>query len=153
VTRPSLHFTQLLGASSPHFNSLHFTSLIITFLTLFLKTCGLRRKVASASAEEVQTLSERSAVSSYMYIFYLFNYLWRCYTLGIGNLRLNICCQLNIQTHILIGLWKAVKTLTVACNPGIVWFWEDVGCVLRVTSSICNGRTHFSRNTLCAALG
>jgi hypothetical protein len=48
--RSSLNFPLLSYVSSPRFKSLHFTSLIITFLTLFLKICDLQGKDYRASA-------------------------------------------------------------------------------------------------------
>ena len=56
--RSSLHFTSLHSTSlyvTPHFHfplfwTLHFSSLIITYLPLFLKMCDLQARVASASA-------------------------------------------------------------------------------------------------------
>jgi len=46
---PIFHFAALLNILSSHFKSLHFTSHIITYLTLFFK-CDLQRKVISAPA-------------------------------------------------------------------------------------------------------
>jgi hypothetical protein len=43
------HFPLLSHLSSPHFKSLHFTSLLITFLALFIKIRDLQEDVARAS--------------------------------------------------------------------------------------------------------
>ena len=44
------HFPLLSYVSSPRFKSLHFTSLLITFLALYIKIRDLQEEVARASA-------------------------------------------------------------------------------------------------------
>jgi len=65
---PILHFPAFLDVSPPPFKALHFSSLIITFLTLFLKICDLQRKVV----EPLQ------AVGSTVWFSYLQRNIYRC---------------------------------------------------------------------------
>jgi hypothetical protein len=62
---PTFHFSLLLEVLSPTFKALHFSSLVITFLILFLKIYDVEGKVASASAGSCSILGRQKRIFSF----------------------------------------------------------------------------------------